>query len=161
MLKAFELGGFFAAHTVCSVSDGKGMLIPILAYTTEQGEKKMERLVSEDLQSSVDLGRKKLVSNPMDANDASLIFLGRMTMEEGKTDAIIIELRSYFSPGSKAMLAIPYRLPEGPNKFKIFKPKILEWEKCEDFELNQAMGCFFEGVDDHQTGSVVWFNALS
>ena len=160
MLKACDLGGFFAAHTLWSISDSDGTLVPILVYTTEQGERKMERLLCEDIQTSVDLGRTKLTSNPMDANDAALIFLGSMTIEQRKTEAIFIELKSYFSPGSEATLAVPYRRAES-NQFRVFQPKILQWENCEDFELNQAMGCFFEGVDDHREGSAIWLKALA
>ena len=46
VIAAARLAGFFAAHAIWSVSDG-ATLIPILAYTTESGERHMERLVGE------------------------------------------------------------------------------------------------------------------
>lgn len=62
MMTASTLAGFFAAHALWCLSDSE-MLIPMVAYTTADGERKMERLVSEDLSESVaresDVGRER------------------------------------------------------------------------------------------------------
>src|SRR5579864_978446 len=91
MITAFELAGFFAAHAVWSVSDGE-TLVPMLAYTTGDGECRLERLViDDDLARSVAHGKERLLSNEMDANDAVLLYDGRITIGDEKLDAIIIE----------------------------------------------------------------------
>ena len=159
MITAFNLAGFFAAHAIWCVSDGEG-LAPTFAYTDENNEKKMERLVlNGDLAVSVKVGQGKLESNEADANDAVLVYDGRIPIQEHKYDAIIIEIRSYFSPGAKAMMAVPYS-PAASGKFRVFKPKLLQWEECEDFEVNIAVQSFFEGVDAHEQGAAVWNTAL-
>jgi hypothetical protein len=107
MITACKLAGLFAAHAIWCVSDGE-TLTPILAYTTGSDERRMERLVSNDLAASVDFGKRKLDSNEMGANDAVLLYDGRIPIGGQKIDAIIIEMRAYFSPGSEALIAVPY-----------------------------------------------------
>lgn len=97
MITASELAGFFAAHAIWSVSDGE-TLIPMLAYTTEGGDRKMERLVGDDLDES--------------------------------------------------------------PRFRVHKPKLLEWSHCEDFDQRSALDAFFRGVDAHEQGAAGWNAAL-
>jgi hypothetical protein len=159
MITAFNLAGFFAAHAIWCVSDGE-ILIPMFAYADENDERKMERLVvGGEPAAAVEFGKSKLKSNEPDANDGVLVYDGRIPINEQKFDAIIIEIRSYFSPGSKALMAVPYR-PAGTGNFRVFKPKLLQWEECDDFDINVAVQSFFEGVDAHEKGAAVWNAAL-
>lgn len=159
MITAFKLAGFFAAHAVWCVSGGE-TLIPILAYTTASDERKMERLIiNDDLETSVDFGKQKLESKEMDANDAVLLYDALIPLDEEKVDAIIIDVRAYFSPNSKALLAVPYT-PQTSGKFLVHKPKLLQWENCEDFNLSTALENFFEGVAEHEQGAEIWNNSL-
>lgn len=159
MITASQLAGFFAAHAIWCVSDGE-TLIPMLAYTSSDDGRKMERLViNDDLEASVAYGKEKLESNQMDANDAVLLYDGRIPIDKGKVDAIIIEMRAYFSPGSEAIIAVPYA-PKGSGKFRVYKPKLLAWTNCDDFDMNAALQSFFEGVDSHEMGSKIWNDCL-
>lgn len=158
MITASELAGTFAAHAIWCVSDGD-TLIPMLAYTSENDEKQMNRLAHEDIAAAVEIGKSQLEKNEMDANDAALIYDGRIQLEEGKVDSIIIELRSYFSPSSKAIIAVPYT-PKESGAFKVHRPKVLQWDDCEDFDFNQAMESFFNGVSGHVQGAKIWNDAL-
>src|SRR5690348_5143304 len=130
MITASELAGYFAAHAIWCVSDGD-TLTPMLAYTTENNERRMERLiVNDDLAASVAYGKEKLASNEMDANDAVLLFDGRIPVGGQKLDAIIIEMRAYFSPDSEAVIAVPYT-PMSSGRFRVHKPKLLGWKDCD------------------------------
>jgi hypothetical protein len=158
MMTASKLGGFFAAHAIWCVSDGS-TLIPMLAYTTAS-ERKMERLViNEDLESSVAYGKEKLGSNPMDADDAVLLYEGRITIAKEKIDAILIEMRAYFSPDSEVIMAVPYT-PNSSGKFRVHKPKLVAWENCDDFDMHAALQSFFEGVSEHEKGAKIWNDCL-
>lgn len=157
MITASELAGFFAAHAIWCVSDADG-LIPMIAFTDEAGGRKMERLVIDDAAKAVGFGKQKLESNEMDANDAVLIYDGRIPVGDEKSDAIIVELRTYFSPNSEAIIAIPYT--KTSDVFRVYKPKLLAWEGCEDFEINQVFEAFFVGVGSHEKGSAVWAECL-
>ena len=157
MITACELAGFFAAHAIWNVSEGD-TLIPMLAYTNAEDERNMERFVG-DLGTSVATGKGKLQSNEMDANDAVLLYDGRITLGSEKVDAIIIEIRSYFSPQSEAVFAVPYT-PKASGKFLVHRPKLLTWKNCEDFDRNAAIDSFFNGVDGHEKGSKIWNECL-
>jgi len=159
MITAARLAGFFAAHAIWSVSDG-GSLVPMLAYTGgESDERKMERLVADQDVVSVELGKQRLTQNLMDAGDAALLYSARIGLQEGKFEAVIVEMRTYFSPDAEAVLAIPYTRTDS-GEFHVHKPKLLDWENCDDFDIDAAMEQFFEGVDEHAEGSKVWSAAL-
>ena len=99
MILACELAGFFAAHCLWSLSD-EDTFTPVLAYTTGEGKREMERFVGDDTAAIVRDARKKLDDNPMDADDAVLLYDARINTEAGKLDAIVSELRAWFSPSS-------------------------------------------------------------
>jgi len=157
MMTASELAGFFAAHAIWSVSDG-AMLIPILGFTTEDGKRSMHRLVGDN-QRMVEEGRKQLAENPMNADDAVLLYDGFLTLGGEKIDAIFVEIRAYFMPGARMTLGVPYT-PLSSGKFRVHKPKLLEWVDCDDIPQDAAFAAFFAGVDAHEQGAAVWNAAL-
>jgi hypothetical protein len=158
MITASKLAGFFAAHAIWSVSESDS-LTPMLAYTGEDDMRKLIRLASDDTASAVAEGQRRLADNDMDAVDAVLVYDGRITLDDAKCDAIILELRTYFSPDSEAMIAIPYT-PKSAGKFRVHKPKLLSWEHCDDFDTDAAFEEFFAGVDEHEQGAKIWNAAL-
>lgn len=159
MITASKLAGFFAAHAIWCVSDGE-TLTPMVAYTTEDDERKVERLVvNDDLEAAVALGKERLGSNAMDANDAVLLYDGRITIGTVKVDAIIVEMRSYFSPSSEVVIAVPYT-PKQLGRIRVHKPKLLRWSNCDDFDMDVAIQSFFEGVASHEKGAKIWETCL-
>jgi hypothetical protein len=158
MITASELAGFIAAHAIWCVSDADG-LVPMVAFTTVDGERKLERLVSDDAGAAVEHGRRRLEDDPFSANDGVLAYDGRITVEGGKLDAIILDLRSYAFPWAKATIAVPYA-PRSSGRFRVHRPKLVEWERCEDFDMDAAFEAFFRGVDSHEQGAKVWNAAL-
>ncbi len=158
MIAASELAGYFAAHAIWCVSDGV-TLIPMLAYS-KGDERQMERMAHEELSEAVEIGKEKLELNPMDAEDAVLAYDGRITIEDEKLDAILLELRAYFTPASKAVIAIPYTPKSRRMLFRVHKPKLLEWEQCDDFDIDAVFEAFFNGVSDHDKGFEIWNKCL-
>ena len=158
MIEAAELAGFLGAHAIWCVSDGE-TLIPILGYTDEDGKRQMTRLAHEELSEAVEAGKRRLAENDMDANDAVLLYDTWLSLDEGKLDAIVIEMRSYFSPASKAVIAVPYT-PADCGGFSVHRPKILTWEQCDDFDLNAVVEAFFSGIAGHEKGAEVWNRCL-
>ena len=158
MITASELAGFIAAHAIWCVSDTDG-LTPMVAFATEDGQRKLERLVFDDAGAAVEDGRKRLEDDPFTANDGVLAYDGRVTVEGGKLDAIILEMRSYAFPWAKATLAVPYT-PVSTGQFRVHKPKLIEWHRCEDFDMSAAIEAFFCGVNSHEKGAAVWNTAL-
>lgn len=158
MITASNLAGFLAAHAIWSVSDGE-TLIPILGYTDQDDKRVMNRLLAHDLAEAVNRGKQQLRDNPMDANDAVLLYDGRIDLDGRKVDAIIVEVRAYFSPQSEALHAIPYT-PKASGAFRVHKPKLLVWNECEDFDMHQALQAFWDGVGSHEQANKVWSAAL-
>lgn len=158
MITASELAGFIAAHAIWCVSDSDG-LVPMLAFITEDGQRKLERLVLDDAEAAVEHGRRRLEDDPFSANDGVLAYDGRITIEGAKLDAIILEMRSYGFPWAKAAIAVPYT-PRSSGRFRVHRPNLVEWERCEDFDLDAAFGAFFDGVAAHEQGAKVWGAAL-
>ena len=160
MITACKLAGFFAAHAVWCVSDGD-TLIPMLVYTMENGERQLERLADEgeELAAAVENGKRRLASNEMGAHDAALIYDGRITLGKEKLDALIIEIRAYFSPDSFALIALPYT-PKDSGQFRVHRPKILAWDNCGDFDMKQAFESFYAGVEGHEKGAAIWHQRL-
>ena len=155
MITASELAGFFAAHAIWCVSDGE-TLVPMLAYTTADNERQMERLaIDDDLEASVAFGKEKLASNDMDASDAVLLYDARIPIGDEKLDAIIIEMRAYFAPDSEAIVAVPYT-PKSSGEFRVHKPKLLAWKNCDEFDMNASLQSFFKGVAGHEQGAAIW-----
>jgi hypothetical protein len=158
MITASELAGFIAAHAIWCVSDADG-LIPMVAFSTEDGQRKLERLVFDDARAAVEHGRRRLEDDPFGANDGVLAYDGRITVDGGKLDAIILEMRSYGFPWAKATIAVPYT-PISSGRFRVHKPKLVEWHRCEDFDPDAAFEAFFQGIDTHEQGARVWGAAL-
>jgi hypothetical protein len=158
MITASELAGSIAAHAIWCVSDVDG-LIPMVAFTTVGGQRQLERLVFDDAGAAVEHGRRRLEDDPFSANDGVLAYDGRITIAEGKSDAILLELRSYAFPWAKATIAVPYT-PHSSARFRVHKPKLVEWHACEDFDMDAAFEAFFQGVGAHEQGAKVWEAAL-
>jgi hypothetical protein len=158
MITASELAGFIAAHAIWCVSDADG-LVPMVAFTTEDGQRKLERLVTDDAGAAIEQGRRRLEDDPFSADDGVLAYDARITVEGGKLDAIILEMRSYAFPWAKAAIAVPYT-PRSSGRFRVHRPNLVEWERCEDFDMDAAFEAFFRGVDSHEQGAKVWKAAL-
>src|SRR4051812_8253679 len=92
--QAAELAGFFAAHGVWCVFEGE-TLIPMLAFQMPDGSRNMDRLVTDRPQEAVAKARDWLAYNPEKVSNAALVFDGFVTLKTGKTDALLVEARSY------------------------------------------------------------------
>jgi hypothetical protein len=107
----------------------------MLAFTTEDGQRQLERLAGEDMRAAVEHGRQRLEDDPLNADDGVLAYDGRITVAGGKLDAVLLEMRSYMFPWAKAVISVPYT-SRSSGRFRVHKPKLVEWERCEDFDLD-------------------------
>jgi len=151
------LAGFFAAHSVWSVSDGE-TLVPIYAYIDASGARHLERLVTGSLEWCVDEGRKWLSENPHHAQCAVLIFDGFIPLADGKTDALILEIANYGDVAASVAMAVPYVPQSTKAMFKVYRPKIIKFPSG-----HYAQGfieSFWKGVDEHKRGAEIWASHL-
>jgi hypothetical protein len=149
-----EMAGFFAAHAVWCVSDG-GTLTPMLAREKPDGTREMLRLVNETTEDAVAHGQQMLEDNPEGAPRAVLIYDGLLTLEDGKTDALLIDARQYSPEPRSLLMAVPYRNAADPAGFAVYRPTLLLFDGPGQ-ELEPLGEAFFRGADGHEKGSEVW-----
>jgi len=159
MEQALDLAGFFAAHGVWCVSDGEA-LIPMLAHIDQAGERSMSRFAAERLEDGVAEGKKQLAENPGNSVCAVLVYDGYVTLASGKTDALLIEIKSYSDPSEVLSMAIPYRNRNASQGFSVYRPKFLAYEGGENPDYAKFGEVFFKGVDSHSKGAEVWNKAI-
>lgn len=158
MITAARLAGKLAAHAVWCVSDG-ATLTPMYGCAREGQAMQMTRLAFGDLAAAVAEGRRMLESASGDPDDAVFVFDARLTLGERKVDALVLELRAYFAPDARATLAVPYT-PPSSGRFLVHKPKLLEWQGCDDFDIDATFDAFWQGVDSHEQGAKIWNAAI-
>lgn len=159
MVAASSLAGFLAAHAVWSISDGE-ILIPIYGYASNSGERIMERLAHEQLEDAVVAGKDMLESNPTNSLASVLIYDGRITLDIGKVDALIVEFRNYQEDKGAVTVALPYTPRTEGNTFAIHRPKIIEMSGHLKADTQSIFESFFKGVDQHEKGSGIWNESL-
>jgi hypothetical protein len=156
MNDAFELAGYFGAHAIWCVADAE-TLIPMLAAQRRDGSMHMDRFEGAELSTAVESAREQVELNDSDSLCAALLYDGYITLPQGKTDAVIMEIVEYAS-GHRGVVAVPYRTASDPAGFAVYRPKFL---KLPDSFQFQALGeAFFRGVDRHEKGAAVWSKHL-
>jgi len=159
MVEATILAGYFSAHAIWCVCDGE-TLIPIYAHINSNNERSMVRLAHDFLEEGVAAGQEKLESNPHKAVSAVLIYDGRIDLETGKIDALIVEFKSYIDNGGLATLALPYTPVSQGVEFAVHRPKLLTIPDHLQDDLQLILTEFFNGVAQHEKGSEVWNQCL-
>ncbi|MFS8096197.1 hypothetical protein LFM09_03570 [Lentzea alba] len=154
MIETARLAGFFAAHGIWCVSEGE-TLIPMLAYEHADGERGMDRLMHDDFAEGARAGQDALQDGDPSWIGAVLIIDGYIHLDQGKTDALIIEAVQYGPYRQTMSLALPYRHAGNPAGFAVHKPKFMGVE-CGDPEFNAMGEGFFQGVASHAEAAAVW-----
>lgn len=153
MERAVELAGFFAAHAVWCVAEGE-TLIPLFAFQRRDGTQEFRRIETDQLEHAVSEGKQWLASNPDDASCAVLVFDGRIPLPGGKSDCLVLEVRSYGPPARSLSIAVPYRHAEAAGAFAVHRPKFVTSPDLQPaFDIAEV---FFCGVAQHEKGSAVW-----
>lgn len=154
MQLAIRLAGFFAAHGVWCVADGED-LIPLYAFETAEGERKMVRYATDEHEAGVSEARTRLAQNPDEAQRAVMVHDGYITLPSGRSDALILTVRDFVGDLGLT-LAVPYRNAAHPQGFAVHRPKFLDWrgDSAPDYEVLGES--FFAGVEEHEMGDRIW-----
>ena len=123
MEDAFEMAGYFCAHAIWCVADAE-TLVPMLAVQRPDRSLQMTRFEAEAQRDAVASARERLELNPERNSIGALFYDGYVTLPEGRTDAVVVELVEY-SSRQRADLAVPYRHAAHPDGFAVFRPKLL------------------------------------
>jgi len=154
MERAVELAGFFAAHGIWCVAEGE-TLVPILALQRADGAQEFRRIQGDELREAVAQGKEWLAGNHEDVLCAVLVYDGFIPLPSGKTDCLMLEVRSYGPARQSLSIALPYRHADKAGGFVVHRPKFLcsQEEKGTVSDLGEA---FFRGVARHEKGCAVW-----
>ena len=149
------MAGNLGAHAIWCLSDSE-QLTPMLGVV-KNGETSMIRVVTDRLEESVQKGKQMLAGNSMDAEHAALIYDGRITLEDEKIDAVIVEI--YVTPSSTpdVAVALPYT-PRSSGQFRVFSPQPVDWNP--EFDVKEHMMAFFAGIDSHEQGAAIFHSDL-
>lgn len=155
MEETARLAGFIAAHAIWSVADGE-TLVTMVGSEGADGQRKLDRLVTQPIEQSVTLGREQLLKNPQHVARAALAFDGYITLTDGKTDAVFIEARAYGNGDAMPFeIAVPYRNAKSAAGFAVYRPKLLkvppDLKNCDSL-----LNAFWAGVDSHAKAAEVW-----
>ncbi len=156
---AVELAGYFMAHAVWCIAEGE-TLVPILAFEWQLGGREFHRLEGRELQIEVARGREWLATNPASVQIAALIYDAFVTLDAGRNDALLAEVRCFEPEPASLTIVVPYRHAGTTQRFAVYRPKFLhgvEGTRHDSAKLGEA---FFRGVDRHEQGSAVWDAAL-
>ncbi len=154
MERALELAGFFAAHAVWSVMEGE-TLVPILACYRDAGQREFRRIEADDLQKAVAEGKIWIEGNPDGVSCAVLVYDAFIPLPGGKTDCLMLEVRSYGVAPRSLSVALPYRHANKSDGFAVHRPKFIASPEEESYLVDYAKA-FFRGVDQHKQGSAIW-----
>lgn len=155
MIETAALAGFFAAHGVWSVSEGE-TLIPLIGYEQPDGERGMDRYMLDDVGESARAAQEALDANEHGATRAVLVADAYLTMDWGRTDALIVRAVEHgLTPGSLE-LAVPYAPPTDTTPFTVYRLQIIEVTGFADQDYDTLAEAFFAGVDSHEQAAEIW-----
>ncbi|AJQ95462.1 hypothetical protein [Gynuella sunshinyii] len=154
MEKTLKMAGKFASHAIWSVSSGE-TLIPIVGYLKSDGSNFMERLVMDSIQA-ISLGEKKISELGTEILGAAFIKDGLITLETGKTDALIIDVRFSENNEQKLQFIIPYRNANHSEGFAVHRLKITKLEGFSEDVVGSISNAFFDGLESHKEGGKIW-----
>lgn len=154
MQDVMGMAGYFAAHAIWSVSDGE-LLIPIVGFLRADNSRHMERLVMGSV-DAVALGHQKIIQ--LDADTAGGVFIndGMVTLDSGKTDALLVTIRPAADAAKKLDLLIPYRHAKHPDGFAVHRLKLTALEGIEQDLVSGLMQAFVAGLESHEQGARIW-----
>lgn len=155
MESAVELAGFFAAHGIWCVAEGEP-LTPMLAQESAAYGRNMLRFAADQLEEGVAQAQEYLDQNPGQAERAALVYDGYVTLPSGRTDALIVLVRSYARPPTTLTMAVPYRNAQSSAGFAVHRPKFMGWQGPGTADYKLLGDAFFRGVESHEAAAPVW-----
>ncbi len=100
-------------------------------------------------------GKKWLTDNPDNVACAVLVYDAYIPLPGGKTDCLILEIRSYEESPRSLSVALPYRHAGHSGSFGVHRPKFFTGPEDEG-NISEFGEAFFRGVAQHEKGSFVW-----
>jgi hypothetical protein len=161
MAPTIELAGCCAAETALNLSQilkadlsaNEPALFPSLVI--KKGDKRQMTIFDEVTPKTFqDIAELLDKLSPADVH-AVLVKDGRVTIDDQKSDAVIIEAHHLTDPRKSFTLAIPYEKIPGDPPLKLHRPQLVSTENFE-FDPTAFSTSFGKGLESHKAGSKVW-----
>src|SRR3989338_11155089 len=118
MEAVMKMAGYCAAHAVQSVRSGE-ILIPIVGTLKVGGRQQMTRLAMGSSAEAMARGEQCL--NELKEDDLGVVFIkdAMVTLDSGKTDCLMLEIRFAEDTRKKIQYLIPYRNAQHASGFAV------------------------------------------
>ena len=154
MKNVLTMAGNFAAHAIWSVSDGE-TLIPIVGLLDSEDKQSMKRMVMGSAEA-LSAGEHQLNNLTSEYKGATFIKDGLVTLETGKTDSLIIDIKFSDDSSKKIQFLIPYRNANHEKGFAVHRLKLSEATGFSQDEYDLISDSFFDGLESHPEGGKIW-----
>lgn len=159
LLKLMELAGFFTAHSVWLASSRQGPVVPILA-TEKAGERSLQRFDNEDsMEEAVNRAKSLLGENASGAECGIVIYDAFVTIDEHRSDALVVHGSEYGTRTVTLEIIQPYRPANADSGFAVMQPKVSLPDELVG-SANALIEAFFRGLDSHEEGGPLWTQSL-
>ena len=155
MKEVFEVVGETVAQSIWNLSAG-GTPIPLLSTVDEDGHANYMQLAMDNSDDAIRYGREKLDRHEEGKIGAVFVADGYISLDDGTTDALVLEVRVYRDVVIKCQMVIPYRSANSVNGFAIHKPQVTALENIDEIKLQPLLEAFFVGVEAHDKGGKIW-----
>ena len=148
-----RLAGFALGHAIWCVSDNE-TLIPFLL--SERDEKRqLLRVTAELLEDAVQQAAAQLEANPDHSERAVLVYDGYVTMDDLRSDALIVKALEYGVIETPVRVYLRYRPGRAGEGFAIYRPTLVI-PTAPHLARQQMAQWLFAGLAEHEQGTAVW-----
>jgi hypothetical protein len=154
MENVLSMAGKYTSHAIWSVSSGE-TLIPIVGLLKADGEQSMQRLAMNSVEA-VSTGEGTINNLSSDHKGGAFIQDGLVTLDTGKTDALIIDVKFSDDASKKVKFLVPYRNANHEKGFAVHRLKITEIEGFSTDDYKWVSDAFFDGLQSHPEGGKIW-----
>jgi hypothetical protein len=147
--QAMQAAGFLAAHGMYMVEDGSPLRPTLLIRKT------FVVLADESVEQAIRVGKERMLENPENAPFMVFAHDAYANLPSGRTDALMLEVRSYQNEELHAELVLPYRNAAQPGGFAIYSPKLLHCSVAAGRQPELFAG-FYAGVDGYKSTTFSW-----
>jgi hypothetical protein len=143
--RSAEFAGFVAAFAIStSLKDGSA-LAPMHSYELASGQKQVVSLMVDDAREGITTGQQRLEDNSAGALHAVASYDGNVNLPTFRTDALILEVRSYQSSLAFSV-AIPYRPANDGAPFALHSPRLVS-SSLADARAPELAAALFVGIN--------------
>lgn len=150
MRAAASQAGWAAAYAIRMICEG-GAPDKVLQHRFRDGKRLGITLMDSSLQEAFD----RLERNDDRAECSVLAYGGVVGLPSFRSDAIVLEVRSFAAPAMLLTLAIPYRAAAREAGFAVLQPQLLRPATLNEAARQVIAAGFYEGVDEYQPAGLL------